>query len=464
LAVLNIRRGVSGRRYVSVRANERGAASLGVSVAGAKLGAFAVSAGLAGLAGALAVFQFNIADYSNYNVFNSITQIAFTMLAGIGFVGGALLAGVSAPGGVVANFISNVLHWTSVNSWLPVISGYFVMDVMIRFPDGAILSVAPLAQLIRRRLGRGRATFLTALTPSWLRRVRSTPSPAPAPSWGGEMAGANSRVSAGQTVLVARGIRVAYGNVRAVDDLSLELTAGQLVGVVGPNGAGKTSLIDALTGFNRVQSGTIELLGQDVTSMRAHARARLGMGRTFQNLELFDDLSVRENILAALDSRSRIAYAADLARPGRGTLNAPALAAVSMLGLDNHLDAIVADLPQGLRRMVAIARVVAQQPAAILMDEPAAGLNGSERRTASELFRALAHQLGAAVLLVEHNIDVVAASCDYLIALNFGRVIASGSTTEVLRDPAVRAAYLGRMTAEDPTTPVHHLATAPEIA
>jgi ABC-type branched-subunit amino acid transport system ATPase component len=118
---------------------------------------------------------------------------------------------------------------------------------------------------------------------------------------------------------------------------------------------------------------------------------------------------------------------------------------VSLLGLEADLDTIVADLPQGRRRMVAITRLVAQEPAAIMLDEPAAGLSGSERRTACGLFRALADQLGAAVLLVEHNIDVVATTCDQLVVLDFGKVIASGAAADVLRDPVVREAYLGRL-------------------
>jgi ABC-type branched-subunit amino acid transport system ATPase component/branched-subunit amino acid ABC-type transport system permease component len=441
VAAFNIRRGVSGRRYVSVRASERGAASLGMSVSGAKLGAFAVSAGLAGLAGALGVFQFSIADFSGYDVFSSISQIAFTALAGIGFVGGAIIAAISAPGGEIANFVSDILHWNSINEWLPVISGYFVIDVMIRYPDGAILTFGPLLRL----LGRAHDALHLPSMPSLRRGAEEDAAAAAAFDLKTYRNSAMAGGGGGKTVLVAKDISVSYGAVKAVDGISFELKAGELLGVIGPNGAGKTSLIDALTGFNKLSSGTIVLSGKDLTHMRAHRMARNGMGRTFQNLELFDDLTVRENILAALDSRSRLPYATDLVKPGRGKLNPPALAAVSMLGLGPHLDQVVSDLPQGLRRMVAIARVVAQEPAAILMDEPAAGMNGAERRAASELFRALAHEFGAAVLLVEHNIDVVADSCDQLIALNFGRMIASGTTAEVLHDPAVREAYLGRI-------------------
>ena len=136
-------------------------------------------------------------------------------------------------------------------------------------------------------------------------------------------------------------------------------------------------------------------------------------------------------------------------RPDTGTFDEATRAAVAMLHLDEHLDTRAGDLPQGVRRMTAIARLVAQRPDVVMLDEPAAGLNGAERRTAVTVFRALADELGAAVLLVEHNVDVVAAACDELVVLNFGEVIASGPTSDVLRDPAVRSAYLGRSHARD---------------
>lgn len=429
LAVLNLRRGESGRRYLAVRANERGAASVGVSVSGAKLGAFAVSAGLAGLAGTLSAFQFQIADFSDYDVFRSISALAFTVVGGLGFVGGAIFAAVTAEGGLTANFVSNTLHLVSIDDWLPIVTGLFVLDVMVRSPDGVVLQTAALKEKLRRR---------------WVARPRP-------PGAAAFHRAPGSRT--GASVLVARDIRVVYGTTVAVDDVSLELTAGRVVGVVGPNGAGKTSLIDALTGFASPAGGTIELHGRDISALRAAPRARLGLGRTFQNLELFDDLSVRENILTAIDSRRRLSYGWDLVHPGRGQLNESARAAVTMLGLDGDLDTVVADLPQGRRRMAAIARLVAGQPAAVMLDEPAAGLSGSERRIAGGLFRALADQLGAAVLLVEHNIDVVAAVCDHLVVLDFGRVIAAGTPAEVLRDRVVREAYLGRLSSEGRLSP-----------
>ncbi|OHV39334.1 MULTISPECIES: branched-chain amino acid ABC transporter permease/ATP-binding protein [Pseudofrankia] len=452
IAVLNLRRGEAGRRFLAVRANERGAASVGVSVPGAKLGAFAISAGIAGLAGALSAFQFRIADFTSYGVFRSISALAFTVVGGVGYVAGAVFSASAAAGGVVANAVSDWLSVGSIDAWLPIATGLVVLDAMVRSPSGIIPAQAAikdgLVHLVRRLAGRRPAGSTESTESADLEGLAEPGAPSATAATSPATFEPSCPVPAGETVLVARDIEVRYGSTVAVGGVSFELTAGRVVGVIGPNGAGKTSLIDALTGFARTAGGTVELLGRDVTGLRAPVRARLGLGRTFQNLELFDDLSVRENILTALDGRGALAYVRDLVYPRRGRLSDAAAAAVTMLGLDDVLDTVVADLPQGRRRMVAIARLVAQRPAAVLLDEPAAGLNGSERRTASALFRRLASESGAAVLLVEHNIDVVASTCDHVVVLDFGKVIASGRPDEVLRDPAVRAAYLGQLSSD----------------
>lgn len=448
LAVLNIRRGVSGRRFLAVRANERGAASVGISVGGAKLGAFIVSAAIAGLAGGLATFQFKIADFSTYDVLQSVTALAYAVVGGIGFVAGAIFSGISAPSGLVANYVNNVLNFTTINDWLPIATGFFVMTTMVGFPDGAVLQFVALKDLIRRSFAGtrslGRFVQRNYARAAGKGMMEQRLSPAAVPIAMPRLPG----LTPGESVLIARDLRVTYGALVAVDDVSLELTAGRVLGVVGSNGAGKTSLIDALTGFTSVADGTVTLKGADITRKNPASRARLGLGRTFQNLELFDDLTVRENILTASDKRGFLVYAHDLFLPDRGSLNKSAEAVLTILQLHTEVDAMVADLPQGQRRMVAIARLAAQEPAAILLDEPAAGLSGAERRVASALFRSLADELGAAVLLVEHNIDVVADTCDELIVMDFGRVIASGDTTQVLRNPLVHEAYLGRSAGE----------------
>jgi sulfate-transporting ATPase len=182
-------------------------------------------------------------------------------------------------------------------------------------------------------------------------------------------------------------------------------------------------------------------------------RVREGIARTFQNLELFEDLTVRENILAALDGGDVLPYLTDLIRPGRSELSAHAATAVRMLDLAGDLDRLVSDLPHGRRRLVAIVRLIAQRPAVFCLDEPAAGLSGPERTELSRVCRWMATELGAAVLLVEHNVDVVAEVCDELVVLDFGRVIARGLTVAVLADPVVKSAYLGTRPAPARPTP-----------
>jgi sulfate-transporting ATPase len=236
---------------------------------------------------------------------------------------------------------------------------------------------------------------------------------------------------------------VRFGGTVALDGVNLEIRPGRVVGVIGPNGAGKTTLVNVLSGFTRSTSGEVEFDGRDIGTLRPARRARLGLLRTFQQLELFDDLTVRENILAGLDDHSFAPYVTDLVRPGRHALGPVGDAVVRALELDGDLDEKVADLPQGKRRLVAIARVVARGPRVICLDEPAAGLSQPERRRLSSVIRSLADVLGAGVLLIEHNVDVVAEVCDELVVLDFGRVIASGETAEVLHSDIVAASYLG---------------------
>jgi ABC-type branched-subunit amino acid transport system ATPase component/ABC-type branched-subunit amino acid transport system permease subunit len=446
IAVLNIRRGESGRRYVAVRANERGAASVGMSVAGAKLGAFAISAALAGLSGALAAFRFSIVDFSSYDVFQSISALAFTVVGGVGFVGGALVAALSSQDGLIANFFNQTLNISSIDTWLPIASGFAVIANIIAYPDGLVILLGHQKDAIAARLHLPASAGLPWSRLSWSRHGGSADMAVPAETVPAAAAWqrSGSQAADGTVVLTASDVTVRYGSTVAVDQVSLRLAAGRVTGVVGPNGAGKTSFIDALTGFTRMASGTVTLDGTDLGGLRVTERARLGIGRTFQGLELFEDLSVRENILAALDSHRPTSYARDIFYPKRDHLSAAARAAITMLDLNDDLDTIVSNLPQGRRRMVAIARLVAQEPSVMLLDEPAAGLTGPERLTVCRLFRALAEDLGAAVLLVEHNMDVVSATCDELIVLDFGKVIVAGPTADVLRDPAVRAAYLGQ--------------------
>jgi branched-chain amino acid transport system ATP-binding protein len=245
-----------------------------------------------------------------------------------------------------------------------------------------------------------------------------------------------------ETLLDVRGLRVAYGGVIAVDDVDLTVPERRLVGLIGPNGAGKTSLIDALTGYHTPTRGRVIFDGEDITSLRAYKRARRGLGRTFQSIELFDDLTVEENLLVANETVG-IAHALhDLFLPVRKPDRGPIDWALELCGLEDVADRRPAELPHGRRKLVGVARALAQRPRLVLLDEPAAGLDSDESTVLGEHLRTLPER-GVAVLLVDHDMGLVLSVCDEVYVLDFGQLIAHGTPEEIRADPAVIAAYLG---------------------
>jgi len=237
-------------------------------------------------------------------------------------------------------------------------------------------------------------------------------------------------------------VTVQYGGVRAVDGVSFSVTPGTILGLIGPNGAGKTSVIDAVTGFTRA-SGSVRLDGKELMGMPAAKRARAGVSRSFQSLELFEDISVFDNLRAASDPRDKLSYLRDLVYPAAPPLPSSVVAAIREFGLEDDLDRNVQDLPYARRRLLAIARAIASQPSVLLLDEPAAGLGDVETAELAHLVRRLADDWGIAVLLIEHDMNFVMSVCDRIVVLDFGRQIAEGTREEVRNDPTVVAAYLG---------------------
>jgi branched-chain amino acid transport system ATP-binding protein len=245
-------------------------------------------------------------------------------------------------------------------------------------------------------------------------------------------------------VLKASGVSVSFGGVRAVVELNVEVNEGQLVGLIGPNGAGKTTFVDAIAGFVRSR-GSVELDGSDLTGLPPHARARQGLARTWQSIDLFDDLTVRENLLVAMERPS-------VWRTVRETISAKGMTddadpVLELLGLGSLADELPAVLTQAQRKLVGIGRALAPKPRLVCLDEPAAGLDTNESEELGRTLRRLADD-GQAMLLIDHDMGLVLGICDYVYVLEFGTLIAHGPPDVVRRQEHVIEAYLGGAAAE----------------
>jgi branched-chain amino acid transport system ATP-binding protein len=236
-------------------------------------------------------------------------------------------------------------------------------------------------------------------------------------------------------VLQVEGVSVSFGGVQALGGVSLDAPEGCVTGLIGPNGAGKTTLFNVVTGFQRPGRGWVRMDSRDVTKLRPDARARLGLGRTFQRLELFGSLSARENILVAAEaSRGRTDHHTSVRHLADEVLDRVGLRAVAGRQADT--------LPTGLARLVELGRALATRPRLLLLDEPSSGLDHSETESLGRLLTSLADE-GVAVLLVEHDVELVMRACSRVHVLDFGQIIAVGSPAEVQADPSVQLAYLG---------------------
>lgn len=541
LAVANLRRGRAGRRLIAVRTNERAAAALGISVVGAKLYAFALSAAIAGFGGVLYAFYLfgengNI-DYGhgNFAPFPSILLISYAVVGGVGWVSGAFTGALLAPGALLARAGMALGGWISRLGWLlrvllaavggllgfagmaalhrdprtayrlgaghrlvgpgarrpllwlgavlgaaiaallsgalrhvlthpdryvPLIGGIILVVVLSRSgggmaPENARAAAALYDRFVPRaaeRRSRADATRLhRALGPT----PRSDEGTGPVSTAGSPGAGWSGRGgrSGEPATLSVWGLTVRFGAVAAVRDVDLRVEPGQVIGMIGPNGAGKTTVIDAITGYTPSTVRSMTLGDIRVDRLSAHRRARAGISRSFQNLELFDDLTVLENIQAASDRRDAAAYLTDLVLPRSRPLPAPALAAIDAFGLRDDLLRTVSDLPYGRRRLLAIARAVAAGPGVLLLDEPCAGLDESESAEVAALLRRLADDWGLGILLNEHDMDVIMGVCDRVVVLDAGELIAEGPPARVAADPRVRTAYLGDPGTDEPATP-----------
>jgi branched-chain amino acid transport system ATP-binding protein len=241
-------------------------------------------------------------------------------------------------------------------------------------------------------------------------------------------------------------ISIHFGGIRALDDVSLDVGARELVGLVGPNGAGKTTLFNCIVGLLRPSGGQVRFAGRSVTELPVHRRARLGIGRTFQRLELFPGMTVREHVIVADRANRRVGgLFADLIGRGRSTKAEIARAdeTLDLVGLAGAASAPVESLPLGQGRLVELARALVARPQLLLLDEPSSGLDSGETKRLAAVIRQVTSDAGSAVLLVEHDLDLVRALAERLFVLDSGRMLASGPPREVLANADVVAAYVG---------------------
>jgi branched-chain amino acid transport system ATP-binding protein len=258
-----------------------------------------------------------------------------------------------------------------------------------------------------------------------------------------------SHPTAEQTpILECRGVERRFGGLVAVTGVDMEIRRGEIFGFVGPNGSGKTTLINAITGFYPPQKGRILLDGQDVTAIAPHKLAARGVARTFQNLALFNGMSVLDNIMLGRHAQMRTGVVHTalywwLARPEEIANREVVEEVIDFLQLQGIRHELVDGIPIGLKKRVELARALAAEPKLLILDEPMAGMNQEEKEYMARFILDARAERGVSILLIEHNMDVITGICDRMLALNYGEMIATGIPREVIKNPRVIEAYVG---------------------
>jgi len=394
-----------GRAMRAVRDNELAAGVVGIDIFRTKVSAFALSAVLGGLAGGLFAGGF---AYVSPDQFSFAESVVFLTMS--------LLGGVASPIGSAIGTGLLIL----IPEWLR-----FLKSV-----PGLYLAIYGLSViLIIRYMPDGIWGFVNIATERWRAKARvhaAGPALQLVPATVG-----------GDTVLDVKGLAKYFGGLKAVDQVDIAVRRGSVHALIGPNGSGKTTTLNVLSGLYKATAGRVVLDGTDVTDMPPHQRAAAGLGRTFQNIRLFRSMTALENVVIGAERPGN-----RLIGQGEDALNDRAMSALTFVGLGTRANELISSFSYGHQRLIEIARALAANPTLLLLDEPAAGLNSSEKLELHELLKRIAAQ-GLTILIIDHDMTLVSEAAQHITVLNFGRRIADGESMAVLRHPDVVSAYLG---------------------
>jgi len=404
-----------GRKIQAIKHSELAASAVGVRVHRDKVAVFTLSAGFAGLGGALFAHQQNYINPDNFTFFDSVFFLLAVLFGGAGTLLGSVV------GAAVLTLLPEFLH--DFDHYRLIVYSVIILLTLYFLPRGVCGTLFPDRGAVPAEL------------------------PGRSPSPGGIALAPRPPRDATVPLLEARGLRKAFGGVQAVADVSLAVAPGTIHALIGPNGSGKTTLLNAVSGVYLAEAGEIRWAGAPVRFLSPDQAARAGMARTFQTVRLFGGMTVLEHVLVGFERRYRTGLWHAMLRSGRARREhrevlAHARDLLAFVGLAGFEHVPASSLPYGHRRLVEIARALAVEPDLLLLDEPAAGLIAEEIGALDRLIVQL-RGAGITVLLVEHHMDLVMSISDRVTVLNYGRVIAEGSPTEVQADGRVIEAYLG---------------------
>jgi branched-chain amino acid transport system permease protein len=409
-----------GRAMRATSQSENASRALGINIAGTRTLAFVLSAVFAGLAGGLYTYLNLFVNYETFTFFHSVSFLIMVILGGTGTLLGPVL------GTSILTYIAEILQ--DLREWQIFAYGVLLAVIMFVLPKGIVGSVAT---VINRFTTTSRARKMEP----WPNR--SIPLDVLLP-----VTGDRQPVS-----VTTKDLTLQFGGLTAVDQVALNVKPGTVHALIGPNGAGKSSVLNLISGFYVPTSGTAAMQGADVTGLPSHVLARRGIARTFQNTELFGQMTVLENVLVGFHAHYRSGIVETLCRLPRfireeKAFQKQANQLLAFVGLADYADEEAANLPFGHQRRLEIARALALRPKLLLLDEPAAGLTHAEIEDLKTLIRMLTEH-GVTVILVEHHVEMVMSISDYVTVLDYGKVIASGTAAAVQSNPLVIEAYFG---------------------